>query len=382
MLISEQLQEALADTGPVEISDTFRSLNSLARYNDGLWKSDRQARFLLNRISGPGYRDRAAEAWARRRGYRGQAITNIVSDKRYGRRDISKVRYYGDVFVVDNGGIVAKGKLKINQAKPKQGQYGHEVDWGGTEVEFERKKIPSIVVDIEKERRAAVEKNQPDIDMIKSIPGWEGKDILVDFVRQLEGGHALSAAQKGVVQRLMPEKDIFPGQKEDWQRLLDRYQEMMVKRLLPAMQEWWVKHEEDFQQEYDEFQKKYGGERSWGHAMPNVEKTKNQTARAIQNMKSRGYVSAGSDDISWLGSEAVYVLAFAIKKRTIASVGANSTEVIKQEVEGAIRRKTPTKRQLQILDWLARVMDRLGEASKDEMLKLVERYHAPEAREW
>jgi len=363
MLISEQLQEALA--GPTDISDTFRSLSSLARYNNGLWKSDRQARFLLNRISSPGYRDRSAEAWARRHGYRGHAITNIVSDKRYGRRDVSKVRYYGDVFVVDNGGVVAKGRLKISQAKPKQGQYGHEVDWGGTKVEFERKKIPTIVVDVEKERQAAVRKNEPDIEMIKSIPGWEGKDILVDFIRQLENGRALSPAQKGVVQRMMPEKDIFLGQKEDWKHTWERYKKLITKALVPALCDYHVEREKGFEAQYQQFRKEKGEKAYWHHRMPDVAGTE----AAFRNYKfGQG----------WYDREAVLVLEQGIGRVNLAAISGSPNHDMERDVGRAIWGKKPSKAALRVIDWLTRVVERFGDATKDQMLALIKKQKSME----
>lgn len=361
MLISEQLREAMGSTDVPRLDDTFRSLDGLVRSNDGLWKSDRQARFLLNRITGPAYRNRAAEDWARKQGYRGHVIANIALDERYGRRDLSKVRYYGNVYVIDDGGVVMRGKLKINHAKSERGQYEFDVDWGATKLEFERKKNPTIVVDVEGERKAAVKKNQPDIELIKTIPGWESRDILVDFIRQLENGHPLSLGQRGVVQRMIPEKAIFLGQKEEWKKTWDRYAKLIGDVVVPALRDYHMEQEREFEQKYQRFRKEKGESAYWPWRTPDVEGTE-------KKFKEYKLASSGA---SWIDRETVNVLEKGIGVVNLAAVSGSPNYTMERNVLAAIKRNKPSKEALRQIDWLTRVVEKFGDATKDQMLALI-----------
>jgi hypothetical protein len=327
--------------------DMSKSLNSLIKYNDGLWKSDRQARFILNSV----WDDKNAQAWAKKRGYKGKAFSINTRFTGYGKRDVSKIRIFTQVFVVDNGGVVARAKVKF--VHPKEGNEGY-IDWDSYNVTFERTAKPSVKVDIDKEKRDAIKKNQPDIKLIKSIPNYEDKDILVDFLHQLEMGHPLSLKQKTVLQKLIPEKKIELGDKAVWTSAWEEYKKILGHRgLFGAIHDNW----------FDNF----------------GDNPKKDKQDQINDIKKAGmnFTKIGKTDSFWLGDVPVNVLhsSFNITRpRWSGDYDEYIYDEMKKILKGSASRKM-TKRGADVLSHVLRVVDRFKGKRKSFFKDAVSKYY-------
>lgn len=87
-LLSEQLHRALLED--IE-EDMSRSMNSLIKNNDGLWKSEKQARFLKKQLDLPALKSAKATAWAQKNGYHGKVFSTMSRIEGFGTRTISKI---------------------------------------------------------------------------------------------------------------------------------------------------------------------------------------------------------------------------------------------------------------------------------------------------
>lgn len=347
-MLADQLSVALQESvNPV--GDAAKSFNILAKNNQGLWKSEKQARFLLNLIRGPFFRDRAAEAWAHRHRFDGKAFSHMQIIKGYGTRSISKARFWAQVFVVDPYGLVARGKVKVDH--PKGGQGSATLNWSQVDVTFKRTAKPTISVDVDRELATAVVRNQPTIDLIKKIPGWEGKDILVDFIQQLEGGRPLTPGQLGVVQRMAPAADLLSGSKDKWKDVLRDLSKLLLK-MLETMRDSHLPHERARVKEYEAVKAKDG---YWGWTVPDPDDLEKTYNGAIRELKSKGYLSY-SGDYGWLDSK----LFGALVDLTHGGPGImGGTEEIHSQVSKAIKSKKPSKKSLKIVSWVSRLASKL-----------------------
>lgn len=374
MLISQQLQEAIVSN---IVEDVSKTLNNLAKRNNGLWKSEKQARFILQQLKMKVFKDRAAEAWARQHKYKGHAFSHVRVDPRFGRRDPTKIRYIGNVYVVDDGGVVAKGRLKITHPKKGEG-FSFHVEWGTVKVEFERKKIPTISVDVDAELRAKVEKNMPDINLIKSIPGWEHKDILVSFVRQLEAGRTLTPPQMGIVQKMAPQGTVSLN-KEEWKEAWEKYKKLVGSVVLPALKDFFVDFERSQEKKWKELegQGQEGKRKMMYMRKPDVEGKKVAFNAAIQRMNSKAEIgSAPGVNASWIDTRVLDILEDAAGRNVWAGVYTNPSVELKQQMERVIKTKKPSKKGLKVVAWVQHVVDRLGNTSRSKMDGIVKKYHA------
>ena len=230
--------------------DLSKSLHSLVKYNDGLWKSEKQAKFLLkfikNYSSSPGS---LVFDWASSHTDFDPATDFVLfmkfKLKQFGKINISKVRYAGFIFVVDPHGVKVRAKASVNH--PSASNPDANFEFGGkATINFNRSSIGSISIDIreeerskERERLRKVKKNQPMIDKIKSISDWEDKDILVSFVDQLERGYELSLKQNAVVQRMLPQDEMELGDADAWESLVPEVLSLMTKKLIPVFISAW-----------------------------------------------------------------------------------------------------------------------------------------------
>lgn len=197
-----------AHMGGRDMSKTFKRL---AEKHGGGWQSEKQARFIQERILTPGEDNHAvAEAWARKIGIEGTIGTAVTSDllKQFARKDASRRRYAGRIYVVDSGGVVAIGKPKFDaNGDPRLDR--------PIETIFRRTEEPKIRVDLAAEKRKALEKNKPMIDKINALlppapdPDTASYDELDDYEReygilesfrsQLERGGTLSIKQRAIL---------------------------------------------------------------------------------------------------------------------------------------------------------------------------------------
>jgi hypothetical protein len=369
MKISEQLSSALLEFQPHGVGEVLKSLSYLAKRNHGHWKSEKQARFLLNKMDDPLFKDRAAEAWAHRKGLEGHAFGEMI-DLGYGRTDPSKIRYAGVVYVVDGGGIVYKGKVKV--VHPKKGQGSAYLDWGNVKDEFVRRRPPELFVDLKAELRAKVARNQPDIDLIKSIPGWETKDILMDFMRQLERGYALSLKQRAVLQKMMPERNLFLGDKENWKKLLVRFKKGVATKLIPATRQnledkigKYKGSDVEREDSFSAFRKKGEKGETWGEWYAD---TMAPYDEALKDVRAWQFPA----EREWVFRRAIWDLFSIYSRGVTPEYGVDSFEEITKQMERAIKAKKPSKKALGVLGFVARAVEGMEGAGIAQFAKKIE----------
>ena len=224
----------------------FEALDSISKlkFNEGLWRSEKQAEFLLNNL--PPKQDPDALAWMEQMGLKGRAYFLMKSLSNYGHQDISKIRMVGEVIVVDGGGLVATGTVKIKHPNKEKGIDNFTPDWDRfIEISFLRKKEPVIWIDLdEKEdikRKEIEERNlkaKEELDLLYQIPGWEQVDILRSFESQLKEGWVLSPKQKVILQKFIA-YNLFDDSKEKWRENMKWFNNYIVNDLLPYMINAW-----------------------------------------------------------------------------------------------------------------------------------------------
>jgi hypothetical protein len=258
--LSEALHESLGYMATWE-SDTAKSLDRLIKTNEGRWASEKQARFLLDRIDKQLKEIRASRAgkhddderWAERKGWSYPRHRTFVYEKLLGSvggRSVglstSKARYVANVYVVDGSGVVFKGKVKVQHASEAKG-IPHKLLFDQVTPEFERTGEAGPAVDPEAERKAAAEKNRPLIDRIKRSPDYESQNILQSFVGQLEDGRGLSDKQMAILLKYLPDDeesgDLRADAKAVYADVYQRFMTQIVDRVLPvirdqAAQDW------------------------------------------------------------------------------------------------------------------------------------------------
>jgi len=231
-------------------SELIKSLHSLVKYNQGLWKSDRQAKYLMRELSTtrsilarPGD---DAYGWAQRQSEFDSRTDYVVSSLStiggYGKKDPSKIRYTGVFFIVDGHGVKIRAKAKVHHPTRERPEVFLT---GQATVNFTRQDTGEVFLDqreeerrIEEERQQTLRANQPFIDQIKTIPGWQSKDILQSFLDQLERGHPLSVRQKGVLQRMLPSGTAMDfGDPDEWLASLARIDQVVKTCILPTLGE-------------------------------------------------------------------------------------------------------------------------------------------------
>lgn len=350
--LSEQLESALHEaTSP---SDMAKTLSGLAKFSDGLWKSEKQARFILNSLEGGMFKDRAAEAWAHKHGFEGKALSVMQRIEGYGSSNVSKARFFANVFVVDNYGVVVRGKVKV--VHPKAGEFNASLDWNDVKIEFKRTAKPTIGVDIAAELRVAVAKNRPTIDLIKTIPGWDGKDILVDFMRQLEAGRPLSLGQMAVVQKMVPDKELFLGAKGEWPKHFDGYKKLALK-ILKMMHETHLAHEKSRVPEYEAA---IAAGKYYHWAKPEPDDLDKKYSEAIRSFSATEIIP---HELSWIDTRLRSAMMDMSKTQAPIAVTSYGTEEIKKQFQKAMKASKPTKISLSVVTWLQRMADKVNDES-------------------
>lgn len=224
----------------ITIGDVVFSLEKLVKFNKGLWQIEKQGQFLLDQIRRED--DRDAKAWAKKKRLDGLAISNMRVLGDYGRRDISKVRMVGNVFIVDGGGVRHMSRVRVSHHKKES--EGFQLDWGKTTPMFDRDVEPKIWIDLNAEdarkrklQEERIRANQPTIARIKAIPGWERKKILVSFIKQLEEGQTLSPKQEQVLVNLTPKAELESVKPADtkklWFKFMDQVSALYIDAMLP-----------------------------------------------------------------------------------------------------------------------------------------------------
>jgi hypothetical protein len=228
-------------------SDLLRSLRTSAKYNDGLWKSEKQGVFLWKWAAGKMIqRTRQAAAWARSTGWydakdqKQLALQFVTVDERFGKRDPTKIRYNGAYALIDGTGVLAIASVKVKH--PKAGEdTAPETIPSTAKTTFTRSHdvVPPINVDPagDEARRKAkqLKENEPTIKAIESIPGWEEQKIFRDFHRILMAGGTLSPNMMRVVERNLPTPVMNVGSAEDVQTKMDELDRWVERVFFPPV---------------------------------------------------------------------------------------------------------------------------------------------------
>lgn len=347
------LQWLIAESLP-NTEEIATSLDKIARFKGGLWASEKQGRFLQNFARE--FDDPEAKAWAHKNGYKGHAFS-LMKKLGYAKSDPTKIRYVACVYVVDAGGIVATANLKVKH--PTATDPDTTVDWSTAKLDFERKDAPSVTVDIDAERSAAVANNKPTMDLIRTIPDWENVDILVSFMDQLKRGRELSFRQQDIVQKLLPpEAQASLGDRKEWAALYDRFKAVFVRALEGKAAASKI-HEKEFGDAYA--QTKAAG-KWWRWREPiDPEKEAQTWLDVAKEVREKGYASewidaAAADEVLRSFDE------FArVKRPDAVLVATDGAGVLAGLMTKVVASKKPTKKGLDALQYCANVVKRIGD---------------------
>ena len=253
--------------------DLLHSINTLAKYNDGLWKSEKQGNFLLDWATKSDFLrgQKEAVAWARQTGWYDpqdkkqvvlQFIT-LIKGKGYGTRDPSKARYSGTFALLDGTGVLATASFKVQHPKKDEDASSFTPVPGTAKTRFvrDRKVVPNMNVDPagDEARRIAeqLKANEPVIKAIESIPDWQGQRIFVDFHNILMGGGTLSPNMMRVVERNVPLPVMNVGNADDVAKKMEAC-DRWIEKLLPFIMDWLdeIEKERTEQQRYGRTEQK------------------------------------------------------------------------------------------------------------------------------
>jgi len=211
LVLLDELAALMEGLGGPDPQDMMKSLNSLAKYNGGKFKSPAQAKFLYRNLQDTWFKPNPlVKQWARPylKGPNDMAVMVTDRIQGFGTRTASKVRYYGFAFVVDGGGVVARAKLKVRAGRGKEADSHHGGEVIGVEqTTFERDGDAPTLYDAHGERKAMearAKKQAPLIAKIQSIPTYQDDDFLQSLVAQLQTGRELSPAQDRVLAQKIP----------------------------------------------------------------------------------------------------------------------------------------------------------------------------------
>lgn len=241
-----ELANAVAYGGQRTSDDLLRSINTLAKYSEGLWKSEKQGNFLLNWAAKDKWIQggREAVAWAKQTGwYDPKDKTQVVlqfmlSISGYGKSDPSKIRYAGTFALLNGTGVLATASFKVKHAK--KGEEGSHAPIPGTaKTRFvrDRKVVPDMNVDPAgdeaKQLAKQLKQNEPVIKAIESIPGWKDQQIFVDFRDILLAGGTLSPNMMRVVERNVPLPVHNVGDADDIMRKMQELDRWVQQVFMP-----------------------------------------------------------------------------------------------------------------------------------------------------
>jgi len=258
----------VAGTG--EPGDLLRSLNTLAKYSGGLWKSEKQGRFLWKWAAGNDFLrgGNEAVAWAKQTGWydakdkRQRILQFILVIPGYGTRDPSKIRYAGTFVLLDGTGVLATASFKVQHAK--KGEAAQTVPIAGsakTRFARDRNVVPPINVDPAgddaREKAKQLKANEPVIKAIESIPGWEQQEIFRDFHGILLAGGTLSPNMMRVVERNVPLPVMNVGSAEDVQAKMDESDRWFESVFMPVALEMWQRFDQQYYEKQLEEAKRY-----------------------------------------------------------------------------------------------------------------------------
>ena len=210
-----------------EIEDYAKSLNTLAKYNGGLWKSQRQAGFLADRIRALQSYGQETRAWAERQGLDADKYIYLDVPRKlpYAKSRKSKVRYAYQGFVIDDYGLLYRIKAKVQHPTggDEEGTYTYHVRQETAQVTFEREGIGEFRVDAtgaeQRAKEAVLRKKYASLaaamEKINDIDAdWELKKLAGDFTYDMEmklkAGEKLTQNQMAVVLRVLKKAGLVP----------------------------------------------------------------------------------------------------------------------------------------------------------------------------
>ena len=328
---------------------------SMAKYNDGHWKSEKQARFLLDEL------DRAvnarAAAWAEMHGLPGGVIQVAYTEhmKGTGVYDVSRARYWGRVLVIDNGGVVAIGKPKIDH---KTGS----VNWKHPpELLWKRTKNPPLEVDLKKERAEKTKALKPLRDKIEQIEGFGDNDFLQSLWSRLADGRELTLKQQAALQKYLPEAvSDFKGEAKE---AYDVYKKAL-STLVGKVGENLIAYAKQRTVEPDDFgdvlsPEQFKAERD--QLLADITEAKRLVASDFK----------GEPGGHWLTRQAVHMIQDHTRARA-PYLGAEDADMAVQ-VGKALKAKKLTKRAAAFVTTLRRMAGKLEKMSDEDLQKLVDK---------
>jgi len=229
----------LFETSMKTLEDFLKAVNTLIKFNKGKWKSDKQGYFLLKRgklLSAEHRKEseffRNAVTIAKNMGYEHEKDSIVVLEmlqlKDFGKRAKEKIRYQAFLTILDSGGVVYHGKVKVDH--PKAGvRETARLNLSQIETKFTRDKsiVPEIVVDFfakKKVDKELLSKVQKAIDKVNQSKDFSDRDIeiLKSFKQQVMDGNKLSVKQLAILNKFLEERvDIGLGNKSEWNENFD-----------------------------------------------------------------------------------------------------------------------------------------------------------------
>lgn len=224
-------------TESVPADEIVKTLNGLIKSNNGLWKSEKQAQFILRHVDSS--QSDLAKRWARTvREYKPKEhlVYHAATSLGFARMRRDKVRYVSWFFLIDDQGVVLRARGEVNHAKGDR-----ETEFSASaETNWKRpRNVSGLSFDLsgdkkrkEAERQRQIEKNKDVIDLIKKIPNWNKQDIFVDFIDKLKAGFTLTPRQMTTITNNLPSDDLeLP---EDPEKALSEFYDAVTKKLVPA----------------------------------------------------------------------------------------------------------------------------------------------------
>ena len=174
------------------------------------------------------------------------AFEVMLRDERFGKSDVSKIRYQAYLFVIDGAGVKAMAKGIVHYAKgPGDTTY---LDSAGP-TEFVRDSYEPLLYDhagVTRELDRRVQENAGLINKVKNLEVYEHTDILQSLVSQLEAGRVLSPAQLNIINQYLPRSEANSlGDPSEWMRTFERGVHAVEHNFIHPAVEFFKHHRND-----------------------------------------------------------------------------------------------------------------------------------------
>ena len=369
--------------------DLLRSINTLAKYSEGLWKSEKQGNFLLDWAA----RDdslqggREAVAWAKQTGWydpkdKTQVVLQfILSLPNYGKRDPTKIRYAGTFALLNGTGVLATASFKVKHAKKgEDSQIGPLPGTAKTRFVRDRKVVPDMNVDPagDEARRVAkqLKLNEPVVKAIESIPGWKEQQIFVDFHDILMAGGTLSPNMMRVVERNVPLPVHNVGDADDVLRKMQELDRWVQQVFLPESIEHWQEVEKIV---YERELKEHTEHPTWHPRKPVV---RDRAAEVKQEWAD--YLAGNSEGYGMLWQDLNGFITEELKfnfyrhfKGARGVYGQEGYRELRPQINKAVpllkRGKSPTKSAMVVIRAMLALHDKMAGLSRDRIKRYLDR---------